>query len=324
MAVLDAVVDSLGIEASDTKAPVTKTSNSLLGTCMQTAIALSASPMATLGECPRWDEKSKRLYWVDIDGFALHAIDPATSQLQTRQIGQSIGSFALREAGGFVLALRSGYALLDSFDGPIRALPSPSWDTAIERFNDGRCDPQGRFWAGTMYEPRDKALARLYRLDSDLTWSVHGAGVTISNGIAVSPDQSTFYFADTPTHTVLKHDFDPVSGTLGSPTLFLEFPDGKGRPDGATVDQAGNYWIALFSGSRVQCYSPSGQLLEEIAVPTKNPTCLTFGGDDLRTLYITTAKIRLTAEELAAQPDAGRVFTARTAIAGLIEPRFKG
>ena len=291
---------------------------------MQTAVAISSSPICTLGECPRWDEKTAALYWVDIDGFALHRLDPVQGTVHTRTFGESIGSFALRERGGFVLALRSGYALLESFEGPAVAIASPSWDTETERFNDGRCDPQGRFWAGTMYEPRDKAAARLYRLDADLTWSTHAQAVTISNGIAVSPDQRTFYFADTPTHTVLRHDFDAVTGELGPASIFLTFPDGKGRPDGAVVDSQGNYWIALFSGSRVQCYSPAGALLAEIAVPTKNPTCLTFGGADMKTLFITTAKIRLTDEELAAQPDAGRLFTARASIAGLIEPRFKG
>ena len=291
---------------------------------MKNAVALASSPICTLGECPRWDEKTGTLYWVDIDGFALHNLDPISGALRSRTFGESIGSFALRERGGFVLALRSGYALLNELYDPIERIASPSWDIATERFNDGRCDPQGRFWAGTMYEPRDKATARLFRLDADLTWSAHGPGVTISNGIAVSLDHRTFYFADTPTYTVWRHDFDPIKGELGVPTTFLTFPEGKGRPDGAVVDSAGNYWIALFSGSRVQCYSPAGHLLDEIAVPTKNPTCLTFGGADMRTLFITTAKIKLSSDELKAQPDAGRVFTARTDIAGLIEPRFKG
>ena len=291
---------------------------------MQIAVALSSSPICTLGECPRWDEKTATLYWVDIDGFALHNLDPISGTVRSRTFGESIGSFALRERGGFVLALRSGYALLNAFNDPIEKIASPHWNVATERFNDGRCDPQGRFWAGTMYEPRDKPAARLYRLNADLTWSAHGQGVTISNGIAVSPDQRTFYFADTPTHTVMRHDFDAIKGELGAPTIFLTFPEGKGRPDGAVVDSAGNYWIALFSGSRVQCYSPTGQLLDEITVPTKNPTCLTFGGADMRTLFIATAKIRLTDDELRAQPDAGRIFTARTVIPGLLEPRFKG
>ena len=216
---------------------------------MKNAVALASSPICTLGECPRWDEKTGTLYWVDIDGFALHNLDPISGALRSRTFGESIGSFALRERGGFVLALRSGYALLNELYDPIERIASPSWDIATERFNDGRCDPQGRFWAGTMYEPRDKATARLFRLDADLTWSAHGPGVTISNGIAVSLDHRTFYFADTPTYTVWRHDFDPIKGELGVPTTFLTFPEGKGRPDGAVVDSAGNYWIALFSGS---------------------------------------------------------------------------
>ncbi len=308
-------------DANATK-PVKLTSSAVAPTTGP-VIPLDA-PVAQLGECPRWDERTHSLYWIDINGNKLWHFDTKTGQSRHREIGQSIGCFALRENGGFILGLRSGYARMDSWDAPIVLLLSPSWDPAIIRFNDGRCDRQGRFWAGTMYEPRTQKGATLFRLNPDYSFSAHGNPVTVSNGIALSLDDQYFYFADTPEHTVYRYRFDAQSGNLSEPTEFLKFPDGGGRPDGATIDSAGNYWIALFNGSAVECYSPSGQLLHRVAMPTKNITCITFGGPDLCTAYITTAKIRLSDDELKAQPHAGGVFTFRTSVPGLVEPRFLG
>jgi sugar lactone lactonase YvrE len=279
-------------------------------------------PQATLGECSRWDEKHQLFYWVDIDEHLLWRYDPKSDIATSRNMGESIGCFALRAPGGFVLGLRSGYAVLDTFDGPLRKVSSPVWDVSQVRFNDGRCDPQGRFWAGTMFEPRTQAGGQLYRLDANWQFSVQADPVTISNGIAVSLDQRWLYFADTPAHTVYRYPFDAKTGALGQREVFVTYPTGGGRPDGAVVDSAGNYWVALFNGSCVQCLSSDGKLIQQIDLPTKNPTCLTFGGADLRTLYITTAKIRLTEQELAAQPLAGAVLTIRVDQQGLPEPTF--
>jgi sugar lactone lactonase YvrE len=279
-------------------------------------------PKATLGECPRWDEVAQMLYWVDIDEHKLWRFNPATGASEYRNMGESIGCFALRKPGGFIVGLRSGYALLDGFDAPLRRLQSPAWDTSKIRFNDGRCDWQGRFWAGTMYEPRGQAGGQLFCLDAQLGFSAHAEPVTISNGIAVSPNNQWFYFADTPTYTVYRYPFDATSGQLGARSVFITYPDGGGRPDGATVDTAGNYWVALFNGRCVQCLSPQGKLLEQIDLPTQNPTCLTFGGPNLTTLYITTAKIKLTPEQLQAQPLAGAIFTVDVKYQGLPEPKF--
>jgi sugar lactone lactonase YvrE len=281
-------------------------------------------PLTILGECPRWDSRSQLFYWVDIEQHQLNRYDPATSEHKVRDMGEAIGCFALRETGGFVVALRSGYALLDSFEAPLQRLPSPAWDPTKVRFNDGRCDPQGRFWAGTMFEPRTSAGGALYCLKPNYDFSMHGDPVTIANGIAVSPDQNWFYFADTPTNAVFRYPFDPVTGQLGSRSTFLSFTSAEGRPDGACVDSKGNYWIALFSGSCIRCYSQSGKLLEQIDLPTRNPTCLTFGGPNLRTLFITTARIKLSADELLAQPMAGAVLTIDVLHQGLEEPRFAG
>jgi sugar lactone lactonase YvrE len=288
------------------------------------------APLATLGECPRWDERTNSLFWIDIDGQKLWCLDTITGESKHRDIGQSIGCFALREQGGFILGLRSGYGRMNHWDAPIELLQSPSWDTAQVRFNDGRCDRQGRFWAGTMFEPRTHKGATLFRLDPDYTFSAHANPVTVSNGFAQSydgtqsSDNQFIYWADTPEHVVYRYPFNPLLGTLGEPTEFVRYPHGGGRPDGASVDSAGNYWIALFNGSAVQCFSPSGELLAEVVMPTKNITCITFAGPDLCTAYVTTARIRLTEEELKAQPHAGGLFSFRTSIPGLKEPRFLG
>jgi sugar lactone lactonase YvrE len=288
------------------------------------------APLATLGECPRWDERAQCLYWIDIDGQKLWCYDPLTGQSKHRAIGQSIGCFSLREHGGFILGLRSGYARMNHWDAPIEHLQSPSWDPKLIRFNDGRCDRQGRFWAGTMFEPRTHKGATLFRLDPDYTFSAHAKPSTVSNGFAQSYDANNssaeqfIYWADTPEHVVYRYPFNAQQGTLGEPSEFVRYPVGGGRPDGASIDSAGNYWIALFNGSAVQCISPAGKLLREVAMPTKNITCITFGGSDLCTAFVTTARIRLSEDELKTQPHAGGVFSFRTNIPGLIEPRFLG
>ncbi len=280
-------------------------------------------PLSTLGECPRWDVATQTFYWVDIDEHQFWRYNPATHEYKGRNMGESTGCFALRRKGGFIVALRTGYALLDNFDAPLQRLPSPAWNSQEIRFNDGRCDPQGRFWAGTMFEPRSRPGAQLFCLNEHLQFSTHAQPVTISNGIAVSPDQRWFYFADTPAHTVYRYPFNSQTGTLGEREVFVTYPPGGGRPDGATVDTDGNYWVALFNGACVQCLSPEGKLIEQIDLPTQNPTCVTFGGPTLNTLFITTARIRLTEEQLK-RPEAGAVLTIECKQQGLAEPYFAG
>jgi sugar lactone lactonase YvrE len=288
------------------------------------------APLAILGECPRWDERTNTLYWIDIDNQKLWQLNTITGKTEYRDMGQSIGCFALREQGGFILGLRSGYARMNHWDAPIELLQSPTWDSALIRFNDGRCDRQGRFWAGTMFEPRTHKGATLFRLDPDYKFSAHADPVTVSNGFAQSYDRTQssenqfIYWADTPEHVVYRYPFDIKQGALSEPSEFVRYPQGGGRPDGASVDSVGNYWVALFNGSAVQCISPAGNLLHQVALPTKNITCITFGGPDLCTAYVTTARIRLSEDELKSQPHAGGVFSFRTNIPGLIEPRFLG
>ncbi len=281
-------------------------------------------PAAQLGECPRWDEESQSLYWVDIDAGQLWHYDFNTKTSRCREVGESIGCFALRRNGGFLLGLRSGYALLAAWDAPLQRIQSPAWNTAEVRFNDGRCDPQGRFWAGTMYEPRTRAGGQLFCLDAEQNFTTQGDSTTITNGIAISLDQKYLFLADTPLQRVFRYRFDSISGRITGPREVFASFTGNQRPDGATVDAAGNYWIALFNDFAVHCYSPSGVLLAELKLPTRDITSVTFGGPALDTLFITTARKRLSDAELAEQPMAGRVLQVKTSARGLIEPRYAG
>jgi len=278
---------------------------------------------ALLGESPVWDEIEQCLYWVDIDGCRLHRFDPASGEDRAWEIGEEIGCIARRE-GGVVAALRSGFAFIDLPGGEITRLPSPDYDRASTRFNDGRCDPRGRFWAGTMYQPKDRKEAWLYRLDPDGTVTRHAGPVYTANGLAFSPDGRRMYWADTPEHEIHVHDFDMARGEPGERCLFHRFPHGEGRPDGAAVDSEGHYWSALFAGGRVVRLNPRGEIVTEIPLPARYPTMVAFGGADLRTLYITTARKLSDAQELETYPQSGGLFAVRAPVAGLPEPRFGG
>ena len=279
---------------------------------------------AVLGECPRWDELTGLLYWVDIDAFQLHCFASDSGRNQTFQLDEEIGCFALRRRGGFIIATRSGFWRLEDTSGNLTALPSPEYDRATVRFNDGRCDARGRFWAGTLYQPKDHKNGWLYCLEPDGRFEKKAGPVFTANGLAFSPDGTCLYWADTPEHAIHVYDLDPETATLGEPRLFHQFPHGQGRPDGAAVDSEGCYWSALFAGARVVRLSPDGEIMREIPVPAKYPTMVAFGGPDLKTLYITTARKPCSEAELADHPQSGGLFAVEVDVAGLPEPRFAG
>lgn len=288
---------------------------------------LALDARATLGECIRWDEREKLVYWADIPGQKLHRFDPASGRDDIMDIGQEIGCFALDEKGGFIAGLRSGYARITAFGGEVQLLTSPDYDPKKARFNDGRCDPAGRFWAGTMWEPRDKAAGHVYCLGADGRFSAKANPVIIANGITFSPDRKTFTLADTPNHVLWAFDYDIDSGDVSNQRILRTYDPPKGRPDGACVDAEGNLYVAVFTGGRVEKLSPKGELLAVIEVPVPNVTCCTFAGDDLRTLYITTAQTRMTDAELAAKPYAGGLFAIHMGgdhAPGIIESRYAG
>ena len=288
---------------------------------------LALDARATLGECVRWDEREKLVYWVDIPGQRLHRFDPATGRDDMMEIGQEIGCFAQDERGGFIAGLRSGYARITKFGGEVRLLTSPDYDPKKARFNDGRCDAAGRLWAGTMWEPRDGAGGHIYCLEADGRFSAKANPVIIANGITFSPDHKTFTLADTANHVLWAFDYDLASGNVSNRRVLRAYEPSTGRPDGACVDAEGNIYVAIFTGGRVEKLSPKGELLAVIKVPVPCITCCTFAGDDLRTLYITTARVRMSDEELAAKPYAGGLFSVRMDgdhAPGIVEARYAG
>ncbi len=276
---------------------------------------------ASLGESPLWSVAERALYWVDINAPALHRFDPATGRDVAMPMPSSIGCIALRERGGHVVALREGIWLAGPGGRLERKLADPPYDPAHHRFNDGRCDRQGRFFAGSMNEQRDAPSAALYRLDDDGALAAVVAGMTISNGLAWSPDGRTMYHADTPTHTISAYDYDTANATPSNRRVFAQWRGETDRPDGGAVDSAGNYWSAFYRGGKIVKLSPRGGTLAEFPLPAMCPTMCAFGGDDLRTLYVTTARQRREAAELARLPQSGGLFAMRVDVPGLPEPR---
>lgn len=287
-------------------------------------VALDAPP-SLLGESPLWHPVEQALYWCDIPGHALHRFDPATSHHDRWDLATDVASCAPLSDGGLLLAMRDGLWRFDTNTGQRIALAAPPYDPRQERFNDGKCDPRGRFWAGTLYEPRDPPLAALYRYAAGTLTRMAG-GITVGNGLGWSPDDRTMYCSDTKAHTIYAFDFDAATGDIGPRRVFARFPVKQpqqdlstygGRPDGAAVDVQGGYWSAMFEGQRLVRLSPAGEVTREVCLPVRCATMPCFGGADLKTLYITTSRENRPAAELEAQPLAGHVLTMRVDVAGL-------
>ncbi|MBL8328538.1 MAG: SMP-30/gluconolactonase/LRE family protein [Rubrivivax sp.] len=279
-----------------------------------------------LGESPFWQAESGGwLWWCDIPGKVLHAAQPATMAHAWWQFDTEPCSCAPLPDGNLILALRDGLFRFNPSTQKLDQLAPPPYDPRSERFNDGKCDPQGRFWVGTIYEPRDPPLAALYR-HAGFGLKKMADGITVSNGLAFSPDGRTMYWSDTKAHTVYAFDFEPIGGSISRQRVFASFApraEGQaleaygGRPDGAAVDVEGCYWVAMFEGARVLRIDPQGQTVAELKLPVRCPTMPCFGGSDLRTLYITTSREKRPAEELAREPWAGSVLQVRVPVAGL-------
>lgn len=277
-----------------------------------------------LGESPVWDSAGRALYWVDSRAPSIHRHDPATGATTTRALTEVIGSIGLRSRGGLLLATQSGFHTLDRLeDGEPVAVTDPEPHLPENRFNDGRCDRRGRFWAGTMNDHRRDPTGALYRLDPGGRCTLVRGDIIVPNSIAWSPDDRTMYFADTYRSVILAYEFAPDEGGIANPRTFVDRFAG-GRPDGSTVDADGCLWNAEYAGARVVRYTPDGKVDRVIAMPVSQPTSCCFGGANLDTLYITSATQRLTPEKLAAEPLAGCVFACRPGVRGLPEPAYAG
>ncbi len=277
-----------------------------------------------LGEVPVWDVREQALYWVDIEGCLLQRYRPATGEVERWTMPERIACFALRETGGLIVAFASGIAFYDLDSGAIDWIARPEAHLAGNRFNEGKCDRRGRFWAGTMDDSLAAHSGALYRVDPDRTVTRVLDGIGISNSIVWSPDDTTFYFADTLDGAIDRFDYDAESGAISNRRRLVDLSGTGIGPDGSTVDVEGCLWNAQWNGWRVARYAPDGRLLATIELPVQKPTSCMFGGPDLSTLYVTSAIYDLTGEEHARQPLAGGLFAIDVGVRGLPETRFAG
>lgn len=281
-----------------------------------------------VGESAIWHEVESALYWVDIEGLTVNRLHAASGKFSSWKMGSNPSALAIDDNNFLVVATRERLLRLNTTDGAETPIADAPYDTSKVRFNDGRVDPAGRFWIGTMYEPRDQPAAEMYVLARDNLRCAWRGGMTNSNGLAWSLDGRTMFHADTTTHRIDCYDFDVATGEHSNRRTILTFPTDKtapdygGRPDGATMDSEGMYWVAMFEGGRVLRISPAGEILREIKLPVRCPTSVCFGGPDLRTLYITSASQGRSSEELAQYPHTGKVLSVRLDVAGREEPEY--
>jgi sugar lactone lactonase YvrE len=276
-----------------------------------------------LGEGPFWDERAGELLRVDITRGRVHAWNPALNRVRTHVLGGEVGAVVPRaQAPGWVVAVGHRLALRVGDDE--RTLAVVEQDVADNRFNDCKCDPQGRLWAGTMSKQRTPGSAALYRLRAGGELERVVDGTTISNGLAWSPAGDRMYFIDSTTQRIDVLHFDGATGATSGRRPLVHVDPADGLPDGMTVDAEGGIWVCLFGGGAIRRYAPDGTLAIHVALPVTNPTSAVFGGPDLRTLYVTSARHRLSPEQLAAEPLAGAVLALRPGVRGLPGNRFAG
>ena len=277
-----------------------------------------------LGESPLWCPRRRRLYWVDIRRPALQSCDASGADFVAIPMPELIGSFAFRRRDGFVVALKSGlYEVTPSGVAP--ALIAAPEGRKSHRFNEGKCDPRGRFWAGTMNDVVREPTGAMFRLDADRNMSPWRQGIAVPNSLAWSPDGRTMYFADTEARIIEAWDYDLDDDWPSRGRVFADLRvDGPGRPDGATVDADGCLWSAQVASGEVLRYAPDGRVLQRWKLPVSKVTSLAFGGADLRTLYATSGRYRLTEAELASQPLAGALFAMHAPVSGLPADTYAG
>ncbi|MFN6461128.1 MAG: SMP-30/gluconolactonase/LRE family protein [Nostoc sp. DedVER02] len=271
---------------------------------------------ARLGEGPIWDSSRKLLYWVDIYNHRVHQFNPATGENGFFDVGDVVGAIATAGADRLIMLLRHHLAFLNTQTGVVTPILEIEANLPDNRLNDGKCDPQGRFWFGSMCS-LEKPQASLYRYDTDGSLHLMETGLTISNGLGWSPDQKTFYLTDSPHQKIYAYDFDSVTGNISNRRIFADLTHESFHPDGLTIDSEGFIWSAMWNGWCVIRFNPNGEEILRIKLPVQLPTSCTFGGEDLRTLYITTASVGLSQTEIEKSFNSGDLFALQTDVTGL-------
>jgi len=273
---------------------------------------------AELGEGPVWVERDKALWFTDIKRQKVHRYDPATGDRRSWDAPEQVGFVLPARSGGFVAGLQSGLFHFDGY-GAFRPITQVEPDRPTNRLNDGVVDPQGRIWFGTMDNGERAPTGSFYRFDSGRVVSTGKTGISITNGPALSPDGRILYHVDTLAGTIEACDV-AEDGTLGPSRPFAKIDPADGYPDGPTIDSEGHVWISLYAGWEARRYAPSGELVDRVRFPVANITKIAFGGEDLRTVYATTARQLLKPDELERQPMAGHLFEFRVDVPGIACP----
>ena len=285
---------------------------------LASTVELVSPARASTGENPVWSDEERALYWIDIEEPALHRLEPVAGVDKSWKFPSEIGAFALCGSGAVIMALRTGLAIFSPADGGFKTLCAPPYNPLKFRFNDGKCDALGRFWIGTMHDPLQDQTVN-YASARPLGFYSHESGfqqrdayAVIAKGLAWSHDSRRMYFSDSHARRIWTCAYDLRTATLSSPVIFAEFDEKDGTPDGASNDEDGFYWCALYGGRRVLSLSPDGRLDREIRLPISQPTMCAFGDPDYSTLYITSA-----AHGVENEPLAGGVFACRPGVRGL-------
>ncbi|MEA5602968.1 SMP-30/gluconolactonase/LRE family protein [Nostoc sp. UHCC 0252] len=277
---------------------------------------------ARLGEGPIWDSTKNLLYWVDIFNHRVHQFNPATGENSFFDVGDVVGAIATAGADRLIMLLRHHLAFLNTQTGVVAPILEVEANLPDNRLNDGKCDPQGRFWFGSMCS-LEKPQASLYRYDKDGSLHVMETGLTISNGLGWSPDQQTFYLTDSPQQKIYAYDFNSITGNISNRRIFVDLTHESFYPDGLTIDSEGHIWSAMWDGWCVIRFNPNGEEVLRIKLPVQVPSSCTFGGDDLQTLYITTASVGLSQAEIEKSFHSGDLFALQTDVTGLPTHAFE-
>lgn len=279
---------------------------------------------ASIGESPTWVPDERSFYWIDVKAPALHRYRPDDDATRSWPMPSDIGAFALAAHGSAVVALRRGLFRLDLDSGALRLLAPPPYDPALFRFNEGACDARGRFWIGVMFDPlagspppRAGAL-HSFTLGEGLRAEPDAA--ELHNGMAWSADGRTFFLSHSNSGEIVAFDYEDASGAISNRRVFATVPSGLGVPDGAAIDTEGGYWSALHGGGKLRRFHADGSVDRDIELPVSQPTMPAFAGEDLATLYVTSASDRLSAQEKAKEPDAGGIFRLFTGNRGIARP----
>ena len=270
---------------------------------------IADSTLSSLGEGALWDAEGNRLFYVDILGKKLYEFYPGSEELISHDMPSMIGTVVVKNQDEVLVALVDGVYTYNLKNRSLEFLACPPENDSTQRFNDGKCDPSGRFWVGTMSLVGGKEGSHLFCLDKEGNFTVKLEGITTSNGIVWSSDKKYMYYIDTPTRKVMEYSYDDSSGALGSSRIAVNVPDSLGFPDGMAIDANDHLWVCMWGGGSVCCFDrKTGQLIDRILVPAKNVTSCAFSGDKLNELYVTSARVGTSEEELQRYPNAGALF----------------